>query len=63
MFVGPGTVIQKGSVVGPNVILDTDVTIGENSVVTESVVLEGVLIKDYTTVSKMVISDNFKYRS
>jgi NDP-sugar pyrophosphorylase family protein len=63
VFVGPGTVIQKGSVVGPNVILDTDVTVGENSVVTESVVLEGVLIKDYTTVSKMVISDNFKYRS
>lgn len=63
VFVGPGTVIQKGSVVGPNVILDADVTVGENSVVTESVVLEGALIKDYTTISKMVVSENFKYRS
>jgi len=63
VFVGPGTKIQKGSVVGPNVIIDSNVTVGENSVVTESVLLEDALVKDYTTVSKMVVSEKFKYRA
>jgi len=63
VFIGPGTTIRKGSVVGPNVILDTDVTIGENAVVTESVILDKALIKDYTTINKMVVSDKFRYRA
>ena len=63
VFIGPETVVGKGSVVGPNVIVGSGVTIGENSVVTQSVVLDNSLVKDYTTVSKMVISDSFKYRS
>ena len=62
VFVGPRTVLKPGAVIGPNAILGADVLVEDGSIVTRSVILDDTTIKEHTTIDRMVVCSNFKYK-
>jgi mannose-1-phosphate guanylyltransferase/phosphomannomutase len=62
VFIGPRVILKSGTVIGPNAILGADVIVEEGSIVTRSVILDSTTIKEHTTIDRMVVHSDFKYK-